>query len=783
MQITDLMVSGSYYFSFAALIFMIMFFMIAFINKTENTKTLKLLIWAAVFGILGCLSEFFANISIRLPEVSEMTPAVLYTINLSSMLVCAAYFNKYTVTYIIRTRNAALSYRLQVISYSIIISFHVLLAANFFVHFIFDIDENGFVFKPLNYLFAYILPVLYLLSGISIIIYKRNELNKREFSTLFSTHIIVMAGAVFQGIIEDRVLLISFFITVGLYIVYTFVESPDYRKLVETSRKFEEAEKKATAANAAKSGFLFSMSHEIRTPMNAVIGMNELTRLTLLDDTISDKDKISRALEYSGSIQSAGESLLYIINDILDASKIESGKMTIVDAPYHLMHLLDDICETFTYEASNKDLMFISHIDGDLPGYVRGDKLRVKQIITNIVNNAIKYTKAGSVSLDISGKVMGDTVRYDIAVTDTGIGIKKESIPHIFDTFERVDDEDTHFIEGTGLGLSIVKNLLEMMGGSVEVESEYGKGSVFTLHIPQTILSNEKLSEYNRESARPESADEQHIVGGGNILVVDDTRSNLVLARSFLERMGATVKTVTSGAEALPLIQNVKYDLIFLDFMMPGMGGDKVLEEIKSDPVKYSVNGNTPVIAMTANVAEGLKEKYINEYGFTDYMTKPFKYSELLEMVSGYMDVESHSAAEPSDKKAGDHEERPLAESPEGKSDIEDIDHIDVEAGLELCGEMEIYKSIIETYIEESDRYKKDLKDSFGEKDMENFAITVHALKSSSMSLGAKNFAGCSLEMETAAKNGDTDFITGNFEDYYNCYENVINGFKKILSA
>ena len=567
----------------------------------------------------------------------------------------------------------------------------------------------------------------------------------------------------------------------------------EYKQLVASNERLQDAEKRANAANKAKSDFLSSMSHEIRTPMNTVLGMNELIRMTLGDAELSIGEKISRVVGYTDGIQHSGEMLLYVINDILDISKIESGKLEIRPAPYHFQKLMEDIIPLFRINAEGKNLLFTAEIDRELPGYVEGDEVRIRQIITNIVNNAVKYTKKGSVDMTVSGRRNGNEIIYDIAVKDTGIGIKSENLVHLFDSFERVDSAETHYIEGTGLGLAIVKNLLDLMGGSVEVESEYGSGSVFTAHIPQRILSEEKISEYRPATGPKISESRHHFYRNRKVLVVDDNATNLAVARSFLERMKTEVETVSTGKDALERIGKYYYDIIFLDHMMPELSGVKVIKEIRRNPDKYQININTPFIVMTANAIVGAREKYINEYGFDGYIAKPFRFAELDRMMAKYLDGGEIGDAVPGRSQAGVGGPPPgvggpppgVGGPPPGvKGEVWDIDY---KEGIETCGDEETYEAVAGAYLDIQDENTEKLGRFLKADDWENYRIVVHALKSSSFTIGAKNFGGFSATVEAAARSflegedieRNLGYLRGSYSSYTAAYTAVCENLRK----
>ena len=396
--------------------------------------------------------------------------------------------------------------------------------------------------------------------------------------------------------------------------------------------QLEEASRQADLANKAKSAFLAKMSHEIRTPINAILGMDEM----ILRE--SKEEKIS---EYAGSIQDAGKVLLSIINDILDLSKIESGKFSIIPDKYSVPEMLISIVDIMTVKVQEKGLDWKLEIDRNIPTSLFGDELRIKQIITNIMNNSVKYTEEGYVLLRMEWEETGeDQGELVIEVTDTGIGIRKEDMEKLFAYYERFDETRNHFVEGTGLGLTITKNLVEMMNGSIKVSSIYGKGSSFFVRVPQKVMDGTPMGtlEEARE-ARTKQIEESELFTApeAKILVVDDNIINLMIASELLKRTEIQVEVANSGENCLELISQNNYHIIFLDHMMPTMDGIETLKEMKKMENNKSVNA--AVIVLTANAITGAKEMYLKE-GFDDYLSKPIDCRELEEMIRRYLPEE-----------------------------------------------------------------------------------------------------------------------------------------------
>ena len=388
----------------------------------------------------------------------------------------------------------------------------------------------------------------------------------------------------------------------------------------------------AIAATKAKSEFLANMSHEIRTPINAIMGMNEM----VLQESTQDSVK-----EYAKDISSASENLLRIVNDILDFSKIESGKLEIINDNYDLGEIIYDVTTLVSSKAESKGLKLNVMVDENLPSKLYGDDKRVRGIITNILNNAVKYTEQGFVNLIINGVAKENIIELSIKVEDSGQGIKEEDLDKIFSGFSQVNVKQNKNIEGTGLGLSITKRLVELMDGSITVKSEFGKGSVFTVILPQQVVSWDKMGNYeshkhvSSEVSAKESKELE--IPDARILVVDDTPLNLKVISKFLTKTKATVDCIASGEEMLERVQKSYYDIIFLDHMMPNMDGIETLKASKE--LQNNICENVPVIALTANAIVGAKEMYL-EAGFNDYLSKPVKIEALHEMLIKYLPPE-----------------------------------------------------------------------------------------------------------------------------------------------
>lgn len=411
------------------------------------------------------------------------------------------------------------------------------------------------------------------------------------------------------------------------------VSQMEFMTILRATDMSRQEEEKARAQNEAKSSFLANMSHEIRTPINAILGMNEMILRETTDDVIRS---------YARDIERAGINLLSIINDVLDFSKIEAGNMEIVEAEYELSSVLHDVMNMIRIKTEEKGLSLKLDLDPNLPEYLYGDEMRLRQILINLLNNAVKYTEKGGIKLRVrGGYAEGDSVMLTCDVIDTGIGIREEEQSKLFEKFQRLDMEQNRTIEGTGLGLSITANLLSMMGGTIEVQSIYGTGSTFTIKLQQRVIRWAPIGDLEkryRDSEKNRTQEQEAFTApDATILVVDDTNMNLTVVRALLKRTLIRIDTALSGAEALKLIRAKQYDLVFLDYRMPEMDGSETLQRIRED--RFHPNQDTPVIVLTANALSGAREWFLEE-GFQDYLSKPIDTAKMEEVLMHYLPPE-----------------------------------------------------------------------------------------------------------------------------------------------
>ena len=544
----------------------------------------------------------------------------------------------------------------------------------------------------------------------------------------------------------------------------------------DITEEIELADKFAVASQA-KSQFLANMSHEIRTPINGIMGMNSM----LLDEL--DDGNIEDVRQYAVNINSASQTLLSIVNDILDISKIESGKMELIPVEYELFSVLNDCYNMTLSRAAEKGLAFEIDVDKRLPSALYGDEVRIRQIINNFLSNAVKYTETGKVILRLNELSRSDgDAELEIVVEDTGKGIRKEDRDKLFSNFTRLDEESNRNIEGTGLGLSLTQKLVQLMGGEISVESEYGKGSVFTVRLSQKVLNPEPIGDFSDKYK--EVADQtkekavQINIPDAAILVVDDVDMNLQVVRGMLKRTHASVDTARSGMECLEKIAVKRYDIIFLDHMMPEMDGIVTFERMKKN--RLYPNVNTPVIVLTANAIVGAKEKYLHA-GFTDYLSKPILRNDLIEMLYKYLPksmikdqsygkAESTAGADASDTApVAVPEAAEAADKRPGAGIKERFPMLNTALGMSyFMDDEEFYIEMIKAYID-NDR-RPQITEAFETGNWKNYETFVHGLKSTSLNIGAEEISGHAKALELAAKGSDLDFIRAHHRDLLDEY-------------
>ena len=562
---------------------------------------------------------------------------------------------------------------------------------------------------------------------------------------------------------------------------------------IKTGQDLMQIEKEthlAIMVSQSKADFLANMSHEIRTPINTILGMNEMVLRENQDKEIQ---------EYAEHIQRASNMLLALINDVLDYSKIDAGKLEIVESNYQVNTLLNDVVQVLESKAEEKGLQTFIHIDEKIPPYMHGDEIRIKQILHNLITNAVKYTPKGSVTFHAAGVKKEDGFFwFTISVEDTGIGIKEEDKKQLFDSFTRLEQDKNRSIEGTGLGLSITKQLIELMNGTITVDSVYSKGSKFTVMFPQKIVENmeEDFTESAERMVLEIHKDKAVFIPKASILAVDDNEMNLAVFKALLKRTKAQLDLVSSGEECLKYCKQKKYDLIFMDHMMPQMDGIETFHRLQNDT--NHMNTDTKVIILTANAIAGSRELYLKE-GFTDYLSKPVIGETLENMLRKYLadkiEVNEAETFERGNSKNESEEvriekedcienstimaEKNVPEKTDEKVSVRQEKReklIDMELAMPYCcNSEEFFKEMLKVYYEQAQKYKKQLPEYYEQSNWQDYAVIVHAIKSTSLTIGASVLSERAKQHEMAAKGNDEEFLKQDWNSFYTYYCSVLD--------
>ena len=777
------------------------------INLLEN-KYYSIII---ILSFIECLLSLFAHLITALNSYDIVINQYYDVINIINMFVSTIFVGIFTALscYVLFISNENAARKEKYIRF-----FYFGFLFIFFVTTCFtkiEIIKIGTVtnIRGSTIMLSYIFTFIFLLISIIISIFNREKLDIR-YASIFIIFVI-MTISYFVTLFIPGIILYDFALALLCYIMYFTIENPDV-KMVE---QLEIAKDAADRANRAKTDFLSSMSHEIRTPLNAISGFS---------DCIMNADSLDEAKENAKDIVDASNTLIEIVNGILDVSKIEAGKMDIVSSPYNTHDVFNELAKLITPRMNEKGIDFSYYMAPDIPKTLYGDHANIKKIVTNLLSNACKYTDSGFVKYEVNCVNMKNYTRLIISVEDSGRGIKKQNIDKMFTKFQRLEEDKNTTIEGTGLGLAITKQLTELMGGKIIVHTVYGKGSKFTVVINQKLTDKEVEEEKQYKT----TLNLENI----KILLVDDNQLNIKVARKLLEGYNANLITACeSGFECFDIIsKGEKFDIILLDDMMPKMSGIDTLHKLKEIP-----GFNIPTVALTANAITGMKEKYLAE-GFTDYLAKPIEKEELVRVINQILGrVVTEQIPVVSDEANADKEvieddnnindiipvEENIEELLGKKLDLSNevdthfdealvhVDHInedveilddtkeietipvvdidipterlekvdvnylkdngvDVDHALELLGDMDMYNSTINDFLLEIDDKWNRIVEYKNNSDMDNYAIEVHSLKSDSKYLGLMKLADIAYQHELKSKENDIDYVNSNFDKLEN---------------
>lgn len=588
------------------------------VSKANNSylRIVWLTLFACILDIIQTVSRTY--LGMFSPTVMHLFRCAFNCVNISIALLVYMYFRSYQDDYELHNRVE------DFIAGIVAVCYFVSSVFDFFLgHMTWFADDYQYV-KGEMYPFIYFGLAFMIAMGFLVTMRDRKSYSRNQFIAICAFCVITVSFAGIELLFDSVVLVSLFGVSLSLLIMQSSLETPEYSSVVKAKEEAENLKAIADKANDAKSEFLARMSHEIRTPMNAVMGMNEM----IINSTLEESTKV-----YATDAYVASKNLLEIINDILDFSKIESGKIQLTYDKFSITTILRELWGMFLIKAQDKGLNLQFDISDYMPDELIGDAGRFRQILVNLLGNAVKYTDSGTIMLRISLlKDKKDTVFFRTEVIDTGRGIKEEHLDKLFEAFERIEEKKSINIEGTGLGINITAALLNLMDSELEVNSVYGKGSTFFFDLELGYIPGVFVSEFSSADILEVATDSSVLdVNDGSVLVVDDTSLNLKVFKAFLKETNFDIDMATSGFEALDYTSKKKYDLIFMDHLMPEMNGVECFEKIRCQ--ENGMNLDTPVIVLTANAIKGAYENYI-DLGFSDVCFKPYSKDELINLIN-----------------------------------------------------------------------------------------------------------------------------------------------------